>query len=95
MAVALWSAARFRDRPGWGPALWFTFAVSYAALLRPDGALAAVALAPALLIGLKRGDGAGAISTRKLARMAVVLPAAGFGAVCGLDMAQRAGLSRL
>jgi len=72
MAVALWSAARFRDRPGWGPALWFTFAVSYAALLRPDGALAAVALAPALLIGLKRGDGAGAISTRKLARMAVV-----------------------
>jgi hypothetical protein len=72
MAVALWSAARFRDRPGWGPALWFTFAVSYAALLRPDGALVGVALAPALLIGLKRGDGAGAISTRKLARMAVV-----------------------
>jgi hypothetical protein len=72
MALALWSAARFRDRPGWGPALWFTFAVSYAALLRPDGALVGVALAPALLIGLKRGDGAGAISTRKLARMAVV-----------------------
>ncbi|MGA2833867.1 MAG: glycosyltransferase family 39 protein [Terracidiphilus sp.] len=72
MALALWSTARFCDRPGWGPALWFTFAVSYAALLRPDGALVGVALAPALLMGLRRGDGAGAISTRKLARMAVV-----------------------
>ena len=57
LALALWSAARFRERPGWGPALWFTFAVSCAALLRPDGALAAVALAPALVIGLWRGDG--------------------------------------
>jgi hypothetical protein len=72
LALALWSAARFRDRPGWAPALWFTFAVTYAALLRPDGALAAVALAPALLMGLRRGNGNGAISTRKLARMAVV-----------------------
>jgi hypothetical protein len=56
LALALWSAARFRDRPGWGPALWFTFAVSYAALLRPDGALVAVALAPALLMGLRREE---------------------------------------
>jgi hypothetical protein len=55
LALALWSAARFRARPGWWPALWFTFAVTYAALLRPDGALAAVALAPALLAGLRRG----------------------------------------
>jgi hypothetical protein len=54
LALALWSAARFQQRPGWAPALWFTFAVAYAALLRPDGALAAVALAPALLIGLGR-----------------------------------------
>ncbi len=72
IALALWSAAHFCDRPGWGPALWFTFAVSYAALLRPDGALVGVALAPALLVGLLRREGAGAISTRKLARMAVV-----------------------
>jgi hypothetical protein len=57
VALALWSAARFRARPGWGPALWFTFAVTYAALLRPDGALVALALVPALLIGLKHKDG--------------------------------------
>jgi hypothetical protein len=74
LALALWSAARFCDRPGWAPALGFTFAVSYAALLRPDGALAAVALAPALFVGLRRPSGAKAraISTRKLARTAVV-----------------------
>jgi hypothetical protein len=52
IALALWSAVRFRERPGWGPALWFTFAVSYAALLRPDGALVGVALVPALMVGL-------------------------------------------
>ena len=54
LALALWAAARFHDRPGWGSALWFTFAVTFAALLRPDGALVAVALAPALVIGLVR-----------------------------------------
>lgn len=51
LALALWSMARFREQPGWKYALWFTFAVCYAALLRPDGALAAVAFAPALLAG--------------------------------------------
>jgi hypothetical protein len=56
IALALWSAARFRERPAWGPALCFTFAVTYAALLRPDGALVAIALAPALLIGLQRSE---------------------------------------
>jgi hypothetical protein len=57
IALALWSAARFRAQPGWAAALTFTFAVTFAAMLRPDGALVAVALAPALLIGLERGDG--------------------------------------
>ncbi len=57
LALALWSMARFHARPGWGYALCFTFAVTYATLLRPDGALVAVALAPALLLGLKRGEG--------------------------------------
>jgi hypothetical protein len=46
IALALWSAARFQDRPGWGSALAFTFAVTYAALLRPDGVLVGVALVP-------------------------------------------------
>jgi hypothetical protein len=69
IALALWAAARFRERPGWGRALWFTFAVSFAALLRPDGALVGVALAP----GAAGGAGSrGAVSRQKLARMAVV-----------------------
>ncbi|MGD0800568.1 MAG: hypothetical protein ABR906_04555, partial [Terracidiphilus sp.] len=55
IALALWSAARFGERPGWAPALCFTFAITYAALLRPDGALLGVALAPAMVFGLRRG----------------------------------------
>jgi len=72
LALALWAAARFQDRPGWGPALWFTFAVSYAALLRPDGALAAVALAPALFAGLRKSGSRQPIAGSRLARMALV-----------------------
>jgi hypothetical protein len=72
LALALWAAARFQDKPGWGPALWFTFAVTWAALLRPDGALAAVALAPALFAAL-RGGGVRAHAARsRIARMALV-----------------------
>ena len=56
IALALWSAARFRERSAWGTAFCFTFAVTYAALLRPDGALVAIALAPALVIVLLRID---------------------------------------
>ena len=51
IALALWSALRFQERICWTFALVFTFAVTFAALLRPDGALVAVALAPALLFG--------------------------------------------
>ncbi len=72
LALALWSAARFRARPGWAPALSFTFAVTYAALLRPDGALIGVALAPALLFGLGRKEGNAAIPKGNLLRMAAV-----------------------
>jgi len=85
IALALWSAARFRERSSWGPALWFTFAVTYAALLRPDGALVGVALAPALLIGLRRNEGQIAVSGKRLFRIAAVcallalLPFAGWG----------------
>ena len=35
IALALWSAARFQDSPGWGNALCFTFAVAYAARCGP------------------------------------------------------------
>jgi len=54
LAVALNVAARFRERPRWGSALIFTFAVTWAALLRPDGALVGAALAPALAVGVWR-----------------------------------------
>ena len=68
MALALWAVGRFQARPGWGYALWFTFAVSFAALLRPEGALVGVTLAPAMVVGLGREE----ISRSKLARMAAV-----------------------
>jgi hypothetical protein len=72
LALAMWAMARFREEPKWANALWFTLAVTCATLLRPDGALAAIAFGPALVIGFPRGDGPGAISLRKLARMAAV-----------------------
>jgi hypothetical protein len=58
IALALWAAGRFRECRAWASALAFTFAVTFAALLRPDGALLGVALAPALLAGCwSRGEG--------------------------------------
>lgn len=68
IALALWAMGKFWTRPGWGDALLFTVAVSLAAMLRPDGALVGVALAPALMVGLGRT----AIPGKRLARMAVV-----------------------
>ncbi len=56
MCLALWSAARFQDRPGWRNALLFTVGVTYTALLRPDGALVGVALAPPVLLRLFAGE---------------------------------------
>ncbi|HEY2861355.1 MAG TPA: glycosyltransferase family 39 protein [Terracidiphilus sp.] len=46
IALALWAVARFQDRRDWLSALAFTFAVTCAALLRPDGALVGIAFAP-------------------------------------------------
>jgi len=54
LALALWALARTHIRPGWSVALLFTFAVTSAALLRPDGALVGIALAPAFLLVLMR-----------------------------------------
>lgn len=80
LALAMWAMARFRDLPGgstagsglwgggsgWTNALVFTFAVTFAALLRPDGALLAVAFAPALVLGWP----AERVQRKKLVRMA-------------------------
>jgi hypothetical protein len=72
IALALWSVERFRAKPGWSNALLFTAAVTYAALLRPDGALVGVALAPALFVRLNRQIAEPRIENRKLARIALV-----------------------
>lgn len=56
IALAMWCAVRFAERPAWQTALSFTFAVTFAALLRPDGALVAVAFAPILVLRLVRAD---------------------------------------
>jgi hypothetical protein len=83
LALAMWAMARFRDRPNWSNALWFTFAVVSATLLRPDGALAAVGFAPALVIGLPTGNGQAQIPLRKLARITlacIILALAPFAA---------------
>ncbi|HXR40721.1 MAG TPA: glycosyltransferase family 39 protein [Terracidiphilus sp.] len=74
IALALWALARFHARPGWGNALAFTFAITFAALLRPDGALVAVALAPGLVLGLLRGADKGASAANALADSAQSRP---------------------
>lgn len=74
LSLGLWSAARFQDGPRWGNALAFTFAVTYAALLRPDGVLVGVALAPAAaarVLGRPRHQGSGSVEKRNL-RIAIV-----------------------
>jgi hypothetical protein len=68
----LWAAARFHDLPGWTNALFFTLAVTWEALLRPDGALVAVALAPALVLGFRRANPPAVIPPKKLLRMTLV-----------------------
>ncbi len=73
LALALWAMARFCDRPGWATALAFTFGVTYAALLRPDGVLAAVAFVPALAIAVGRRQTAPAANTRAFKLVAIGL----------------------
>jgi hypothetical protein len=55
IALAFYAFDRFLAAPRWPWALTLAFAWSYAAFLRPDGALLAVALCPALVVcGSKR-----------------------------------------
>jgi Dolichyl-phosphate-mannose-protein mannosyltransferase len=49
IAVALYALARFLETPRWSWTILEALAWSYAALLRPDGALIAVALCPAMV----------------------------------------------
>jgi hypothetical protein len=49
VALGLYAFAALLERPSWKWMLGLAFALSYAALLRPDGALLAVVLLPALI----------------------------------------------
>ena len=65
ISLALWAVARFQDRSDWGSALAFTFAITFAALFRPDGALVGIAFASPMIFALTT-DRAGAPSLRRL-----------------------------
>ena len=85
IALAMWCVVRFAEQPGWRPALGFTFAVTYAALLRPDGALVALAFAPALLLRCDATEGCRSVRGGVVAH-GCGLRAAGGDAVCGMDV---------
>ncbi len=57
VALGLYAFAAVLERPHWGWMLALAFAWSYAALLRPDGALLAVAFFPALVLYGRRSLG--------------------------------------
>jgi hypothetical protein len=71
LSLAMSAMVHFIDTPRWRSALWFTFAITYVALLRPDGALAAIAFAPALVYFAWSHSRAG-MPVRRLLRMAIV-----------------------
>ena len=54
LALAMDAMARFRERPRLASAVAFTFAVTAATLLRPDGVLAAIAFVPVMLLALRQ-----------------------------------------
>jgi Dolichyl-phosphate-mannose-protein mannosyltransferase len=72
LALAMWTMVRFCERPAWSNALAFTLATTGATLLRPDGALAGICFAPALLIAVTRRAGGRTVPFARLGRMAAV-----------------------
>jgi hypothetical protein len=74
IALALWALARFQDLRDWGSALAFTFAVTYAALLRPDGALVGAALLFPMMVAPLRPMRTGARSTSARGSISVGTP---------------------
>lgn len=68
LSLALFATAEFYRKPGLRPILLLTFSFSYGALLRPDGALIAVAFWPALLLAPKTSS----ISFARAFRLALV-----------------------
>jgi Dolichyl-phosphate-mannose-protein mannosyltransferase len=80
LSLALWAAVRFQESPRWRPALFFTFGVTFTALLRPDGALAVVALAPAMLVSLRKISRSGAARFIRIAIVCILLAVTPFAA---------------
>ena len=81
VVLAMWCVVLFQEKPGWWPGLGFTFAVTFAALLRPDGALVAFAFAPPLLIFIMRKPNSALPARGGLVRMlatCILLAAAPF-----------------
>lgn len=72
LSLAMWAMARFAERPQWSSALWFTVGITYAALLRPDGALAAIAFAPTIIFATLSRNNAAKMPIAQLMRMATV-----------------------
>lgn len=76
IALGLYAFARYVERPGARP--WFfalAFAISYAALLRPDGALLGVVLLPAMFWYVRNGTTASrAFSLAVLCAVLALLP---------------------
>lgn len=75
IALAFYSVERFLEAPRWSWALPITVSWSYAALLRPDGALLAVALCPAIVFyGYRRWGFARVIRWSLVCGVLSVLP---------------------
>ena len=75
VALGLYAFAAVLERPRWGWMLALAFAWSYAALLRPDGALLAVAFLPALVLYGRRSLGfARSMRIALLCGLVAVLP---------------------
>ena len=90
VALGLCAFAAVLERPHWGWMLALAFAWSYAALLRPDGALLAVTFFPALVLYGRSSLGlARSLRIALLCGLIAVLP------FVRLDLAQLAHLSRI
>jgi hypothetical protein len=59
IALTMWSVALFRRWGDWRSVLAFTFAITYAALLRPDGALVGLVFAFPMIAGARERLGTG------------------------------------
>lgn len=75
ITLALYALVRFLEKPRWSWAILEAAAWSYAALLRPDGALIAVALCPAMVwYGRKRWGTARMMKFAAVAGLISILP---------------------